>query len=112
MMIYHIVLPEAWAAFDGEMYAAASLSVEGFIHCSFDHQLDGVIGRYYSNANSVVVLEIESERLISKLVNEPSTADEIYPHVYGPINRDAVVKVTERRLTGIWRMNGISSPAG
>lgn len=105
-------MPEAWAAFDGEKYEAASLGVEGFIHCSFDRQLDGVIGRYYSGAKSVIVLEIDSERLTAKLVNEPSTGGEIYPHIYGPINRDAIVKVTERELTGIKRINGILGTAG
>ena len=39
MHIYHIVLPEAWAAFDGDLYKHESLAAEGFIHCSFDHQL-------------------------------------------------------------------------
>jgi uncharacterized protein (DUF952 family) len=96
MIIYHIVLPEAWAAFDGELYEAASLGSEGFIHCSFAGQLDGVIGRYYSGAERIVVLEIETERLTSKLVIEPSTRGEEYPHIYGPINRAAIVGIEEQ----------------
>ena len=98
MLIYHIVLPEAWAAFDGGFYEAASLADEGFIHCSFAEQLDGVIGRYYSGAEQIVVLEIDPEKLTSKLVNEPSTNNEIYPHIYGPINRDSIVRVEERKI--------------
>ena len=101
MRIYHIVLPDVWAAFDGDLYEHPSLSAEGFIHCSFEEQLDGVIERYYSNAERLTVLEIDSERLTSKLVNEPSTGGEIYPHIYGPINRDAIVGVKERELTGM-----------
>ncbi len=99
MHIYHIVLPEAWAAFDGDLYKHESLAAEGFIHCSFDHQLDGVIERYYSGAESVILLEIDSDRLTSELVNEPSTGGEIYPHIYGPINRDAIIGVEEKNLT-------------
>lgn len=98
MTIYHIVLPEAWAAFDGDLYEHASLEAEGFIHCSFDHQLDGVIGRYYSGVNKVIVLEIDSDKLTSDLVSEPSTGGEIYPHIYGPINRDAIVSESERKI--------------
>jgi uncharacterized protein (DUF952 family) len=79
------------------MYVARSLETEGFIHCSFEDQLDGVIGRYYADVDEVVVLTIETERLMSRVVNEPSTANEIYPHVYGPINRDAIVDVAHRR---------------
>ena len=97
MLIYHIVLPDAWAAFDTGLYKHASLEAEGFIHCSFSHQLDAVIARYYSGSEKVVVLEIESDRLMSRMIKEPSTNSEIYPHIYGPINRDAIVAVTERR---------------
>lgn len=96
MRIYHIVLPKVWAAFDGELYEHPSLAAEGFIHCSFDHQLDGVIERYYSGAQELILLEIDSEKLTSELVSEPSTGGEIYPHIYGPINHDAIVSVTER----------------
>lgn len=99
MKIYHIVLPEAWTAFDGEFYVHASLGAEGFIHCSFDHQLDGVIERYYSGVDRVIVLEIDNEKLTSELIKEPSTGGEIYPHLYGPINRDAIVGTEERILT-------------
>ena len=96
MIIYHIILAELWAAFDTGLYRHASLASEGFIHCSFADQLDGVIARYYSEAESVVVLEIESDRLISRMIMEPSTNSEIYPHIYGPINRDAIVRVEEK----------------
>lgn len=98
MLIYHIVLPEVWATFDTGLYRHASLADEGFIHCSFEHQLDGVIERYYSGVDSVVILEIESERLMSRMIKEPSTNSEIYPHIYGPINRDAIVGIEEREL--------------
>ncbi len=99
MIIYHIVLPETWEIFkDKDMYEAESLSTEGFIHCSFANQLEQVLKRYYSGVDEVVILEIESEKLPSKLVNEPSTNDEIYPHIYGKINRDAVNRVEFRKL--------------
>jgi uncharacterized protein (DUF952 family) len=96
--IYHIVVPEVWERFESDLYRAGSLESEGFIHCSFADQLDGVIKRYYSGAQEIVVLEIETEMLMSRVLNEPSTANEIYPHIYGPINRDAIVGVKKRRV--------------
>ena len=93
MHIYHIVLPGDWAAFDTDLYRAKSLETEGFIHCSFANQLNDVIDRYYAAEPEVVVLEIETDGLMSRVLNEPSTANEIYPHIYGPINRDAIVSV-------------------
>jgi uncharacterized protein (DUF952 family) len=97
VLVYHIVLPDAWAAFDTELYRAPSLEAEGFIHCSLADQLERVIERYYKDADSLVVLEIETERLMSRVLNEPSTGNEIYPHIYGPINRDAIVSVKKRK---------------
>lgn len=98
MLVYHIVLPEVWAAFDTELYRPAGLEIEGFIHCSFADQLDKVIERYYRDQKEIVVLEIETERLMSRVLNEPSTGSEIYPHIYGPINRDAIASVTTRKV--------------
>lgn len=97
MLIYHIVLPDVWENLNAEIYKAASLETEGFIHCSFRDQLDGVIERYYSNAESLVILELDSDRLMSRVVNEPSTGNEIFPHIYGPINVDAVVSQEIRK---------------
>jgi uncharacterized protein (DUF952 family) len=91
-------MPDVWARFDTELYRAASLDSEGLIHCSFADQLDSVVKRYYADVPEIIVLEIETERLMSRTLNEPSTNNEIYPHVYGPINRDAIVSAKHRKL--------------
>ena len=97
MFIYHIVLPEDWEIWkERSFYEAPSLLTEGFIHCSFEEQLESVISRYYASAPELVVLKITSEKLTSKLVAEPSTGGEIYPHVYGPIDISAVVEAERR----------------
>ena len=96
MYIYHIVLPEKWLAFDTGLYTHESLESEGFIHCSFAEQLDAVIGRYYAGVERLVILKIDPDKLMSRVVNEPSTNNEIYPHIYGPINRDAIVEAELR----------------
>lgn len=97
MLVYHVVLPEVWENFKGEnSYAAESLQTEGFIHCSFAHQLDAVLERYYKNAGKVLILTIDIAELRSKLIEESSTNNEIYPHVYGEINAEAIVDVEPR----------------
>ena len=99
MKIYHIVLPEVWGKFkDEKFYEADSLASEGFIHCSFADQLEAVLQRHYKGAEKVLILTIDVERLTSKLVEESSTNNEIYPHIYGRINRDAIVGIAERIL--------------
>ncbi|MEJ7849345.1 MAG: DUF952 domain-containing protein [Pyrinomonadaceae bacterium] len=97
MIIYHIVLPAVWEQFkDKPLYEAESLATEGFIHCSYADQLEAVLKRYYENAGTVLILSIETDKLMSELVEEPSTNNEIYPHIYGPVNIDAIIDVAER----------------
>ena len=99
MIIYHIVKPEVWEKFAGETeYEAGSLAAEGFIHCSYRNQLEEVLGRYYADEKKVLILHINPHRLIAPLVAEPSTNREIYPHIYGKINKSAIAQVEERNI--------------
>jgi uncharacterized protein (DUF952 family) len=100
MKIYHIVTPEVWDRFkDENFYEASSLQTEGFIHCSYAEQLETVLNRYYKGAAKVLLLGIETEKLTSKLIEEPSTGGEIYPHIYGTINKEAIANIEERNLS-------------
>lgn len=99
MLIYHVTSPANWESYVGKpSYQTESLHSEGFIHCSYENQLPGVLKRYFSGVKKVTVLTINSEKLKSKLVEEKSTGGEIYPHIYGRLNHSAVVSVEERKL--------------
>ena len=99
MFIYHIVLPEIWEQVRGErLYRHESLASEGFIHCSYEDQIDGVIGRYYTGRDELVILTIDTDKLAARLVAEPSTGGEVYPHIYGTLNMIAVVDAESRKL--------------
>ncbi|QYO65983.1 DUF952 domain-containing protein [Leptolyngbya sp. 7M] len=99
MLVYHIVLKEDLERQLGApSFVAGSLETEGFIHCSFQDQIDAVLRRYFNGYAKVMVLTIETDHLTSRLIEEPSTGGEIYPHIYGPIDRAAIVSVEERRL--------------
>lgn len=101
MFIYHIVLPDVWERFKSRpSYQPESLTTEGFIHCSYPSQLESVLKRYYSSVGKVLILKIDTDKLLSKLVKEPSTNDEMYPHIYGRLNITAVVDVHERVIKG------------
>ena len=41
-------------------YEAASLKTEGFIHCSEEHQVAGVLERYFENKTGLVKLVIDT----------------------------------------------------
>jgi glutathione S-transferase len=71
-----------------------SLDEVGFIHASTAAQVEQVANRAYPDAESVVLV-IDPERLRSEVRyerGEPGSA-ELFPHIYGPINLDAVVDV-------------------
>ena len=71
-----------------------TLAEQGFIHCSLRHQLRGVAERYYADADDLVLLVIDSDRVGSPLRHEaPPDGLESYPHIYGPLPADAVTAV-------------------
>lgn len=94
-IIYHVTTAAEWnAAKEKGFYETPSLHSEGFIHCSQDHQVAGVLDRYFEGKKGLVKLVIDTDKLTSKFVFDwsPSIAD-TFPHVYGPINTEAVIDV-------------------
>jgi uncharacterized protein (DUF952 family) len=106
--IYHLVLRRVWEQNVAEPYRADSLTSEGFIHCSFAEQVAWAANRFYADADDLLVLHIDPERLTSSLGEEPCDTGEIFPHIYGPLNREAVVKVEalRRGADGRWQFSG------
>ncbi len=93
--IFHITTEAAWeAARAAGSYTADSLAAAGFIHCSRAGQVVRVANDFYAGRRDLVLLVIDPERLTSELRWEPGTdhAEELFPHVYGPIDLAAVVK--------------------
>jgi len=96
-LIYHITSREAWeqAQVKG-LYDTPSLKEEGFIHCSHENQLSGVMDRYYSGKTDLLKLVIDTDKLKSRMIYDWScTLTETFPHIYGPVNLEAVVGVSE-----------------
>ena len=96
-IIYHLTSGEAWAAAQAASeYEAPSLADEGFIHCSGDEeQTLRVVERLYAGVSDLLVLDVDTERLRAEVNREPSRSGEVYPHIYGKINLDAVVGVRD-----------------
>lgn len=93
-ILYHIVRAADWAEqADKLMYEAESLSTEGFIHLSEKQQVAGVLERYYQGVTDLLMLHIDPARLTHELRYEASTNNELFPHLYGPLIKEAVVAV-------------------
>ena len=109
-LIYHLARRSEWeeAGATGP-YRAASLAQEGFIHCSRDEeQMLGVANRLFAGMEDVLVLDVDTGRLTSPVKHEPSRSGEIYPHIYGPINVNAVVGVRALIADGEGKFSGLS----
>jgi uncharacterized protein (DUF952 family) len=107
-MIYHLTSRQAWseARSRGE-YRAESLESEGFIHCSTAMQVLPVAEKYYKGQSDIILLNIDPALLTSELRWEPPSGGapppgvpegDLFPHIYGPINLDAVVKAYDLQL--------------
>ncbi len=91
--IFHIVSRDAWAAAQAAGgYRGDTLATEGFIHCSQAEQVAAVANAFYTGQAHLALLRIERERVIPEVRDEPSGGD-VFPHIYGPLNLDAVVEV-------------------
>ena len=104
-MIFHITSRKAW--FEAEMngeYHVESLATEGFIHCSTLAQVLPVAENFYKGQSGLVLLVIEPTFLSSDVKWEPPSdgippegvpTGDSFPHIYGPINLNAVIKVLD-----------------
>ncbi len=93
-MIYHVTTKQEWEnAIAKNVYEHDSLAKENFIHACSLQQLPGVLDRYYKNISNLLLLHIDEFRLNSPLQYEHSpSVNDSFPHVYGPINIDAVTE--------------------
>ncbi|HRP30963.1 MAG TPA: DUF952 domain-containing protein [Agriterribacter sp.] len=94
-LIYHITSASEWNdAQQKGFYASGALKEEGFIHCCEERQIPDVLNRFYTGKTNLVKLTIQTEKLTSQLIYDWSNAiEDTFPHVYGPINLDAVTAV-------------------
>jgi uncharacterized protein (DUF952 family) len=97
--LFHITERPVWeAAVTAGEYRSSTrgqtLDEVGFIHCSFAGQLRGVADLVYGDADDLVVLVIDRERLAAPVRDEEAEpGGERYPHIYGPVPIDAVTEV-------------------
>jgi uncharacterized protein (DUF952 family) len=103
-MILHITTHKEWVRAQAEAeYTAPSLKSEGFIHCSTLKQAVDTANIFFKGQKGLALLCIDEERLISECKYEPSTGGgqhdksvgNLFPHIYGPINIAAVIKVVD-----------------
>jgi uncharacterized protein (DUF952 family) len=96
-LIYHIAYQRDWAeARSVGRYTVStrgvSLSDQGFIHASTAGQVADAANQFYAGEDDLIVLVI-NERLLEAPVRyeQVGEGDDVFPHIYGPLNVDAVL---------------------
>jgi len=101
--LFHLAPREAWAAVPaGGAYRPASLETEGFVHLATAGQVRTVARSFYAGREDLVLLAVTPDRLGPALRWEgpahpdpdraPASLEKaLFPHLYGPLPRDAVI---------------------
>lgn len=94
-MIYKILSAADWEAAQraGRFYGSADDRRDGFIHFSDGGQVIGTAAKYFAGQPGLVLLTVDPARL-ADLRWEKSRDDALFPHLYGPLELDAVDRVS------------------
>ena len=97
--IFHITTEADWVRAQAEdTYSLSTrgltLAQVGFVHCAFEEQVAGVANSFFRGVAKLVVLRIATDKLNAEVRYEDLEGGTVlFPHVYGPLNLDAVVAI-------------------
>jgi release factor glutamine methyltransferase len=96
--IVHLCQRKEWLeALRRGIFQDRSLLQDGYIHCSRPVQILDVANRFYKGIPDLILLWIDPDRLTSQVRWETADSN-LFPHLYGPLNLDAVITVSDLKL--------------
>jgi glutathione S-transferase len=109
--LFHVAETARWCVTAPYLDSTRGLSLAdvGFVHLAFAWQVPGVLARFYRDAEGpLTLLRLEPSLLQADVRVEPAAgAAEAFPHLYGPLDRAAVVEeVVLAREEGGWCVPG------
>jgi len=94
-IIFHITRREAWAGAEA-IYLTETFPIEGFIHCSTREQVAEVANARFRGRQDLALLFIDTDKVAAEILYENlEGGQQMFPHIYGGLNVDAVVKVMD-----------------
>lgn len=76
-------------------YEGDTLASQGFIHCSTPEQVIEVANYMFKGKGNLVLLVIDDQKVNQEIKYEDAGNGKLYPHIYGPLNTDAVLKIVD-----------------
>ena len=110
-MTQHLVPAAVWQSnADAREYLPEDYAAEGFIHCTDGEALAiEVANRYYrGDTRPFLILDVDLARVSATAVYEDE--ERRYPHIYGPIEREAVLRVRRVVRAGDGSFTRIGDP--
>lgn len=92
--IYHLATAAEWAGYQqAGSIEPASLGSEGFVHCSYGHQVGGTVAKHFAGVPGLLALHLDVTDLapVSLVIEDSYGSGQEFPHAYGPIPVQAVV---------------------
>ena len=101
--ILHIIPRYTWEQAQREgVYRGDTLDAEGFIHFSTPEQVIRVANARFKGHTGLLLALVDTDKLQAELKYESPyeggqqiESDELFPHLYGALNLDAVIRVVE-----------------
>jgi|SRR5690625_379632 len=92
-LIFHVTTDEYFSAHKSfNNYKPETLDTKGYIDCSKGSQIEETANRIFSGENELLLLIIDLSTLSAEVKYETDRqTSEKFPHIYGPLNMDAVM---------------------
>lgn len=91
--IYKILADAAYEAAksEGHLVGTSDDLRDGFIHFSAAHQLKETLAKHFAGQEDLVLLTVDADVLGPWLKWEKSRGGDLFPHLYGPLDLEAVL---------------------
>ena len=94
--VYKVLTAEDWQAVQASgMFHTAVDRADGFVHLSTTAQLPLTLARYFSHAEQVMLIAVDSKVLAEKMRFETAVGSDRaghFPHYYGELSVDTPIK--------------------
>jgi uncharacterized protein (DUF952 family) len=93
--IYKILNSEQWKLFQKDKILCGSEFdlKDGFIHLSFEYQVERVLRKYFANQSGLVLLEFDSSAYKNNIKLEKNSLGDLYPHLYGSLQFKDILQI-------------------
>lgn len=95
--IFKLLTQEQWEVFKSEnVFSGAPIDIaDGYIHFSSASQVAETAAKYFADLPQVILAEVDTQKLSTPVVWEPSRGGALFPHLYATLPMDAVTRACE-----------------